>query len=105
MASSISSHRNIQQVAPTNLGEGQALANSSMGRPILLIVGPTPPPYHGVSVATQALLTSDLDRHYQMEHIELADRRGIEYVDKPDFHDFLLFIYQWLRLLGTLLRN
>jgi glycosyltransferase involved in cell wall biosynthesis len=72
---------------------------------ILLILGPTPPPYHGVSVATQALLTSELASHFHLVHVELADRRGIAFVDKPDFHDVLLFVRQWVRLLRALLRK
>lgn len=73
--------------------------------PTLLILGPTPPPYHGVSVATQVLLTSELASHFHLLHIELADRRGIAFVDRPDFHDVRLFVSQWLHLVRALLRN
>ena len=71
----------------------------------LLIIGPTPPPYHGVAVAIQTLLQSPLSEKYDVVHLELADRRGIQHVNKPDFHDVLLFINQWCRLLWLLIRH
>ena len=69
----------------------------------LLIIGPTPPPYHGVAVAIEHLLQSRLKNEFDVRHLELADRRGIAYVNKPDWHDVVLFIRQWLRLWWLLL--
>jgi glycosyltransferase involved in cell wall biosynthesis len=74
-------------------------------KPKLLIIGPTPPPYHGVAVAIQALLRSPLSENFDVSHLELGDRRGIQHVNKPDLHDVLLFINQWCRLLGLLIRH
>lgn len=71
-------------------------------KPTILLIGPTPPPYHGVSVATDAILKSDLRERFRLCHLDLADRRGIEYVDKPDFHDVLLFLKQWGALFAIL---
>ena len=65
----------------------------------VLVIGPTPPPFHGVSVATDAVLNSALCERFGLCHLDLADRRGIQHVDKPDFHDVMLFLKQW----GTLL--
>ncbi len=67
-------------------------------RPRLLIIGPTPPPYHGVAVAIEQLLRSKLQDEFEVTHVELADRRGIAHVNQPDFHDVLLFVGQWMRL-------
>jgi len=64
-----------------------------------LIIGPTPPPRHGVSTAIEALLSSEALQTYDVRHLELADRRGIQHVDKPDIHDVFLFVKQWLTLL------
>lgn len=72
-------------------------------QPSLLLIGPTPPPFHGVAVAIQTLLQSDLVRRFPAKHLELADRRGIQHVNKPDFHDVLLFVRQWLKLVGMLI--
>lgn len=69
----------------------------------LLIIGPTPPPYHGVAVAIRHLLTSRLTDVFDVTHLDLADRRGIAHVNKPDWHDVVLFIRQWLRLWRLLL--
>ena len=73
------------------------------GRSRLLIIGPTPPPYHGVSVAIETLLNSRLKEAFDVMHLELADRRGIAHVNAPDLHDVVLFLRQWLRLLYRLL--
>lgn len=68
----------------------------------LLLIGPTPPPFHGVAVAIQTLLQSDLVRRFPAIHLELADRRGIQHVNKPDWHDVALFVRQWLQLVWIL---
>lgn len=69
----------------------------------LLIIGPTPPPYHGVAVAISNLLMSRLTDEFDVTHLDLADRRGIAHVNKPDWYDVLLFIRQWVRLWRLLL--
>ena len=70
--------------------------------PTILVIGPTPPPFHGVSVATAAILKSPLRERFRLCHLDLADRRGIQHVDKPDFHDVVLFLKQWWKLLAIL---
>jgi glycosyltransferase involved in cell wall biosynthesis len=72
--------------------------------PAILVIGPIPPPFHGVSVAMDAVLKSPLREKFRLCHLDLADRRGIEHVDKPDLHDVVLFLKQWGRLI-TLLRR
>ncbi len=67
-----------------------------------LIIGPTPPPHHGVSVATRVLLDSRLSELFDIIHVDLADRRGIAHVDNPDFHDVLLFVKQLCSVLLAL---
>ena len=74
-------------------------------KPTLLIVGPTPPPFHGVSVAMDAILKSALREKFRLCHLDLADRRGIEHVDKPDLHDVVLFLKQWGSLVSLLRRE
>jgi len=69
----------------------------------IFILGPTPPPFHGVAVAVQTLLQSDLVKQFYTYHLDLADRRGIQHVNKPDLHDVVLFIRQWLKLVGMLI--
>jgi glycosyltransferase involved in cell wall biosynthesis len=74
-----------------------------VGESKLLIIGPTPPPFHGVAVAIQTLLQSDLVKRFRAHHLDLADRRGIQHVNKPDLHDVLLFIRQWMKLVRVLI--
>lgn len=79
------------------------LHKSMSTRPSLLLIGPTPPPFHGVAVAIQVLLQSDIVKQFHLYHLDLADRRGIQHVNKPDWHDVVLFIRQWLKLAGILI--
>jgi len=72
-------------------------------KPKLLIIGPTPPPFHGVSVAIHTLLQSKLMEACDVTHVELADRRGIDHVNQPDLQDVWLFLGQWVRLLRLLI--
>ena len=66
--------------------------------PSLLIIGPTPPPYHGVSVAIQALLDSDgIMNTFRTRHLDTADRRGIQHVDNPDLYDVGLFLVHFFK--------
>lgn len=71
----------------------------------ILIIGPTPPPFHGVAVAVQTLLQSYLAERFRVLHLDLADRRGIQHVNKPDWHDVVLFCRQWVRLIWMLVRK
>lgn len=73
------------------------------GESELLIIGPTPPPLHGVAVAIQTLLQSELVKRFHTCHLDLADRRGIQHVNKPDLHDIILFVRQWLKLVGMII--
>lgn len=83
----------------------RSLPDSQSPKPSVLIIGPTPPPYHGVAMAIKTLLGSRLNQDFKLHHLDLADRRGIEHVNKPDLHDVALFIRQWCRLLVLLFRN
>jgi len=73
--------------------------------PKVLIIGPIPPPFHGVSVAMESVLRSDLCDRFTPLHVDTSDRRGIQHVDQPDWHDVVLFIRQWVRLLALLIRH
>lgn len=73
--------------------------------PTVLIIGPTPPPFHGVAVAMDTLLRSPLSERFHLVHLDLADRRGIQHVNKPDLHDVFLFSRQWIRLLNILFQK
>ena len=74
-------------------------------KPTILLVGPTPPPHHGVSMAMQALLTSSIAETFRLVHLDITDRRGIGHVDQPDLHDVFLFIKQFFRNLMLIFRE
>lgn len=82
-----------------------ARQEATFAKPTLLLIGPTPPPFHGVAVAIRTLLQSQIMDLFHVWHLELADRRGIQYVNKPDLHDVVLFVRQWLRLVVRLFRT
>lgn len=83
----------------------QVTHESMVARPSLLLIGPTPPPFHGVAVAVQSLLQSCVVEQFRVCHLDLADRRGIEHVNKPDVYDVALFLQQWLELFKILIRT
>lgn len=74
-------------------------------KPGILIIGPTPPPYHGVSVLTDMLLRSSLNEYFSVYHVEMSDRRGLEHVGKPDVKDLFLFIMQWIKVCSIFFLN
>lgn len=74
-------------------------------QPTVLLIGPTPPPYHGVSMAMQALLTSSIAKTFRVVHLDITDRRGIGHVDKPDLYDVFLFTKQFFRNLTLILNE
>jgi glycosyltransferase involved in cell wall biosynthesis len=50
----------------------------------------------------EAVLRSGLRERFKLAHLDLSDRRGIQHVDKPDLHDVVLFIKQWVNLIAML---
>lgn len=51
-------------------------ARRSQTRTRLVVIGPIPPPYHGVTVSTQLLVCSEtLKRRFDLEHLDTSDRR------------------------------
>jgi len=71
-------------------------SSMSVRLPVVQVIGPTPPPHHGVSVATEVLLSALPSDHFRIVHLDTADRRGIAFVNQPDLWDFVLFVRQWL---------
>ena len=60
-------------------------------RPGLLVVAPTPPPVHGVSVFTTMLLSSmELRTRFRVRHVDLADRRSSHNMGRLDVRNVVL---------------
>jgi glycosyltransferase involved in cell wall biosynthesis len=45
------------------------------------------------------MLESEIQKRFKTFHIDIADRRGIEYVDKPDFYDVIIALKHWIMTL------
>lgn len=71
---------------------------------VILIIGPTPPPYHGVAVSTQVILDSPAFSAFRLIHLNTADQRSIQNIGRFDFSNIALALYQGTRFLWLLLR-
>jgi glycosyltransferase involved in cell wall biosynthesis len=68
----------------------------------LVIIGPIPPPYNGMSVVTDNLLKSDLRNHFDIISLDTADRRGLANVGRLDLPNVVLALKHGLQFLWTL---
>lgn len=71
--------------------------------PLALVVGPTPPPYNGMSVVTQNLMQSKLAHKFRLALVDTADRRGLANIGRLDTHNILLALKHGIRFLRVLL--
>ena len=46
-----------------------------MKKPAVILVGPLPPPIHGVTISTQRLLNSALREKLDLRHLDTSDHR------------------------------
>ncbi len=74
-------------------------------RPRILIVGPTPPPYHGGSVFTMFVLAQLPQEDFVLVHLDISDRRGLQGIGRVDFTNVYLAILHGLQFLWLLLRH
>lgn len=80
-------------------------AEGSQNRETVLIIGPTPPPAHGISILTELLLRSDLKESFQVVHLDTADRRTLDNVGRLELGNVALAFYHGARFLWLLLRR
>ena len=71
----------------------------------LLVIGPVPPPYHGCSVATRLLLQSDLERSFEVRHLDTSDRRNLDNLGTWDLRNIGLALGTIARAMGIALRE
>jgi glycosyltransferase involved in cell wall biosynthesis len=71
-------------------------------RPKILIIGPTPPPYHGVALSTRLILDSPVLHGFQRVHLDTADRRGIENIGAFELGNIMLGLWHFVRFMGLL---
>ena len=68
-----------------------------------MIVGAVPPPLHGVTVMTAALLGGGLDDEFDVVHADTSDHRSMSNVGRFDAANVVLGIRDWIRFAGLLL--
>ena len=73
--------------------------------PCILIVGPVPPPFHGVTVMTAALLDALRDSGWQVVHVDSSDHRSIDNVGRFDVGNVVLALRHAAEFARTLLRT
>lgn len=71
----------------------------------ILVVGPTPPPFTGMSVVTEMLLNSSLKDKFKIVHLDTVDRREISNMGKFDLVNFFLALKHFVRFLYLCIRN
>src|SRR5438270_213833 len=68
-------------------------------RTSLIVIGPVPPPYHGVTTSTALLLGSELLRaNFDVVHLDTSDRRAIRTIGRWDFRNIAGALSSILRL-------
>src|SRR3954469_19616628 len=77
-----------------------------MTRKPLIVVGPLPPPIHGVSVSTSLVLANPLLRErFALSHLDTSDFRTRENVGRWDSTNIRLGLVALARLLRLLRQN
>ncbi|HEX9108380.1 MAG TPA: glycosyltransferase family 4 protein [Longimicrobiales bacterium] len=75
-------------------------------RPCVLIIGPTPPPYHGMTTFTCMLLQSPvLASAYRVLHLDTADRRTLENMGRFELTNVRLALRHLVELGRLILRQ
>jgi glycosyltransferase involved in cell wall biosynthesis len=70
--------------------------------PAVAVVGPLPPPYHGVAVSTDLVLRSGIARQCRVVHVETTDRRGLQNIGRLDVGNILLAVLHVARMIRVL---
>jgi len=96
---------NTQWVPVPTLTDAAIGGEGSQNRETVLIIGPTPPPAHGISILTELLLRSDLQLSFEVVHLDTADRRTLDNVGRFELGNVALALYHGARFLWLLLRR
>jgi glycosyltransferase involved in cell wall biosynthesis len=71
----------------------------------VLVVGPVPPPLHGVTVMTAALLDALHDSAWQVVRVDTSDHRSIDNIGRFDLGNVVFALRHAARFTRTLLRT
>lgn len=73
-----------------------------MKRKKILIVGPIPPPYHGVTTFTFNILNSSLKDNFVLYHLDTSDRRTKENIGRLDMVNVLIAFNSFIRMISRI---
>lgn len=77
-----------------------------MSRERLIVIGPVPPPLHGVTISTSLVLDNNaLHERFDVEHLDTSDHRTAENVGRWESKNVLLGVRDALRLARRLRRG
>lgn len=71
----------------------------------VLVIGPVPPPYNGMSVVTETIMNSTLKDMFNLVNLDTADRRGFANVGRVDLVNIYLAIVHFLKFLWMLIKE
>lgn len=75
-------------------------------RPGLVLVGPTPPPVHGVSAHTRLLVSAlEVRERFRVFHVDTADRRDLKNLGRIDVRNVVLGLKHAVELAGVVRRE
>jgi glycosyltransferase involved in cell wall biosynthesis len=74
--------------------------------PAVLLIGPTPPPYHGLTIITSMAKRSPvLARSFRIQHLDTADRRGLDNIGRLDLGNVLFALRHGFMLLTQVVKH
>jgi glycosyltransferase involved in cell wall biosynthesis len=71
----------------------------------ILVIGPIPPPFHGVTVSTRLILESPAFQEFRLLHLDTSDRRSIANIGKFEIGNIFLGLRHAWKYLAMLLRD
>ena len=75
-------------------------------KPVIVVVGPLPPPLHGHMVVTQRVLTADrLVRDFELVHVDQSDHRELSTLNRIDVRNVWLAFVHAARLASAIARR
>ena len=65
----------------------------------IILVGPLPPPIHGVTISTERLLNSELSKKFKLIHLDTSDHRTVDNIGAFDFTNIWLALKSYFVLI------
>lgn len=69
----------------------------------IIFIGPVPPPYMGPSFATKIILNSNLNKKFELIHLDTSDHRDLSYLGAIDLQNIFLSLKHYLQLVWLII--